>query len=101
MSATTGLPRTLHPGEVDTRLAAPLGDLVAALVAIVIERVAPPAIDPVERLLSVSAAAQHLGVSRTTTYQLIGSGELRSLKVRGRRLVPTSAIIDVAEGRTR
>jgi excisionase family DNA binding protein len=47
-----------------------------------------------ERLLSVAAAAQQLGVGRSTVYQLIAAGQLRSTVVGRRRLVPLSAITD-------
>lgn len=45
----------------------------------------PAAVNP-------DVAAQQLGVSRTTTYRLIREGQLRSLKIGRRRLVPTSEI---------
>lgn len=38
-------------------------------------------------LISVRAAAAALGVSTDTIYRLAGSGELRSIRVRGRRLI--------------
>ena len=37
-------------------------------------------------------AAERLGLGRTKTYELIRTGELRSLKVGRRRLVPLEAI---------
>lgn len=47
-----------------------------------------------DRLRPVDFAASQIGVGRSTTYQLIRTGELRSVKVRGRRLVPESAIAE-------
>jgi hypothetical protein len=35
-----------------------------------------------------------LSVSRSSVFKLIGTGQLRSVKVAGRRLVPEQAIID-------
>ena len=45
-----------------------------------------------ERLFSIDEAAAALHVARSTLYQLIGAGELRSIKVGRRRLVPASSI---------
>jgi len=39
-------------------------------------------------LLTVPQAAAALGLSRATFYRLVQSGQLRTVKVRGRRLVP-------------
>ncbi|MEM9894556.1 MAG: helix-turn-helix domain-containing protein [Actinomycetota bacterium] len=36
---------------------------------------------------SVTETAERLGIGRTLTYRLIGTGELPSIKVAGRRLV--------------
>ena len=44
------------------------------------------------QLHSVEWARQQLGLSRTKTYELIASGQLQSLKVGARRLIPESAI---------
>jgi excisionase family DNA binding protein len=49
-----------------------------------------------DRLLSIQEAAQALGVGRTALYSEIGAGRIRSIKVGRRRLVPASAIIEVA-----
>ncbi|MEM9654350.1 MAG: helix-turn-helix domain-containing protein [Actinomycetota bacterium] len=43
-------------------------------------------------LFSVDQAATVLGIGRTNVYALIGRGELRSVKVGGRRLVPRIAL---------
>lgn len=46
------------------------------------------------RLNSIPDTIDRLGVSRTTVYRLIASGELRSVKVRGRHLVSDAAIAE-------
>ena len=43
-------------------------------------------------LLSVDEAARLLGIGRTVVYRLLSQGDLRSVKVGGRRLVPRSAV---------
>lgn len=46
-------------------------------------------------LLTVEQAAEQLGgVSRSTLYQLLRSGELASVKIGRRRLIPAEAIAD-------
>jgi excisionase family DNA binding protein len=46
-------------------------------------------------LLTVEQAAEQLGgVSRSTLYQLMRSGELASVKIGRRRLIPAEAIAD-------
>ena len=45
-----------------------------------------------EKPLSLDAAADRLGVGRSTTKTLIGSGRLRSLRLGRRRLIPESAV---------
>jgi excisionase family DNA binding protein len=47
---------------------------------------------------SPTEAALVTGLSRNTIYELIGSGQLRSVKVGGRRLIPASAILALVEG---
>ena len=48
-----------------------------------------------ERLLDEKATRQRLGdIGRSLFYELIGSGELRSVKIGKRRLVPEQAICE-------
>lgn len=42
-------------------------------------------------------AGKAIGLGRTKTFELVGSGELPSVRVGRRRLVPVSAIRDYAE----
>lgn len=37
---------------------------------------------------------ERLGIGRSKTYEVLGSGQLRSVKVGRRRLVPESAIVE-------
>ena len=47
-----------------------------------------------ERLHSVEAAATRLGITRRETDRRIVAGELRSVKIGRRRLVPESALVE-------
>jgi excisionase family DNA binding protein len=49
---------------------------------------------------SVSDAAIRLGLSRTTLYELIASGRLRSVKIGKRRLIPRDAQHELLAGLT-
>jgi excisionase family DNA binding protein len=51
---------------------------------------------PERTLLNVEEAAERLGISRTRTYALIGSGELVSVRIGRLRRVPITAIADYA-----
>ena len=51
------------------------------------------------RALRVNEASALYGISRSTIYVLMSRGELRSVKVLGRRLIPRDAIeLMIAEG---
>lgn len=52
-------------------------------------------------LLSVVDAAKALGVSRGSLYELVNGGEIRSLQIGRRRLIPRTALVDFIEGNTR
>lgn len=50
------------------------------------------------KLLTVEQAAEQLGgVSRSTLYHLIRTGELHSVKIGSRRLIPAEAITDFVQ----
>ena len=46
------------------------------------------------QLLSVSEAAEQLGIGRSTAFELIKAGTLRSVKIGSRRLISAQAIAD-------
>jgi excisionase family DNA binding protein len=52
-------------------------------------------------LLSVADAAKALGVSRGSLYDLVNRGEIQSLQIGRRRLVPRKALLDFIDGNTR
>jgi len=81
------------------RLRAAVTELVEALRDEIAVEAHPSGREP-DRLLSIEQAAQALGIGRTALYSEIGAGRVRSVKVGRRRLVPSSAISDVASGRS-
>jgi len=52
------------------------------------------------RMTSVKKAAETLGVTVTTIWNWINSGELRSAKVGGRRLIPVAEVSRIHESRS-
>jgi excisionase family DNA binding protein len=50
------------------------------------------------RLNSVDEAMERLGVGRSTVFGLVRSGQLRSVKVGRRRLIPEQALVDFIDG---
>jgi excisionase family DNA binding protein len=55
-------------------------------------------VPPEMRLHQLDAAMARLGIGRSTLYRLMDSGQLRSVKIGARRLVPESAIVEFIEG---
>lgn len=49
------------------------------------------------RLLAIEEAARQLGVGRTTIFGLVATGDLRTVKIGRRRLVPIEAINELVE----
>lgn len=51
-----------------------------------------------KQLLTVEEASDELGgISRSKTYELIRSGDLRSVQIGRRRLIPKDAVIDFVQ----
>jgi excisionase family DNA binding protein len=50
------------------------------------------------RALSIQEAAKSCGLSRATLYRLIANGQLATLKIGARRLVPIAAIDALLSG---
>ena len=49
------------------------------------------------RLNDLKAVQQRLNVGRSTVFALVASGELRSVKIGRRRLVPETALVEFIE----
>jgi excisionase family DNA binding protein len=75
------------------RLDAALRELADAIRA----EVAAAGVPAPDRLLGIDEAAAMLGLGRSRVYGLIAGGELGSLKVGRRRLIPSSAIREFIE----
>ena len=58
-----------------------------------------PVLKLVKETLSVPEAAAVLGIGDTLAWQLVQTGELRSVKLGRRRLVPRAALDDLLTGR--
>ena len=84
-------------GAMSDRLTTAMIELVAALRAEIATERHPSQREP-DHLLSIEQAARALGVGRTALYSEIGAGRVRSVKVGRRRLIPSSAISEVASG---
>jgi excisionase family DNA binding protein len=85
-------------GPMSDRLSTAVIELVAALRDEIATERRPSGREP-DRLLSIEQAARALGIGRTALYSEIGARRIRSIKVGRRRLVPSSAISEVASGR--
>jgi excisionase family DNA binding protein len=58
--------------------------------------------EPVQRqTLSLDEAARYLGVGRSTLYVMARDGELPTVQIRRRRLVPKQALDDLLKGAKR
>jgi hypothetical protein len=84
------------PADAEYRVRAAVAELANALVALAaVER--RPATAPVE-LVSVAEFARRAGIGRSSAYLAVADGTLRSVKLRGRRLVPASELVRLAAG---
>ena len=88
-----------EPDLVSHRLRAAVMELVEALRDEIAIEARPSAREP-DRLLSISEAARALGIGRSALYSEISARRIRSVKVGRRRLVPSSAISEIASGRS-
>jgi len=79
------------------RLEAAIAELVASLEELV--EVAARTDDRPPELLSIEEAGRRLAVGRTSLYDEIGAGRLRSIKVGRRRLIPAGAIAEFIASR--
>jgi excisionase family DNA binding protein len=43
--------------------------------------------------LSIETAGKLIGISRPSVYPLMASGELESIRIKGRRLIPTRSVV--------
>lgn len=68
---------------------------VAELVAALREEVTSTLEAPPE-LLDISSACARMGIGRSLLYSAIGRGEVRSIKIGRRRLIPAGALADFA-----
>ena len=80
----------------EQRIRQAVGELADAIVAAVAEIDAPGAPD---RLYSVREAAEMTSLGRTALYQALGSGRVRSVTVGRRRLISSSTIRELAQGK--
>jgi hypothetical protein len=81
---------------VSDRLALALADLVDALRAEIATEARPADPAPVE-LLSVREFARRASIGRSSAYLGVADGSIRSIKIRGRRLVPASELARLAQ----
>jgi excisionase family DNA binding protein len=88
---------TNEPDLMSDRLRAAVMELVEALRDEIAVEARPSEREP-DGLLSIAQAARALSIGRTALYSEIAAGRIRSVKVGRRRLVPSSAISEVASG---
>lgn len=50
---------------------------------------------PERRTYTVTEAARLLGISRSTAYECVRSGEIQSLRFRSRIVIPAAAVADL------
>lgn len=48
-------------------------------------------------LLSIAEAARRLGIGRSLLYSMIGAGQVRTVKLSRRRLIPSDVLADIAK----
>ena len=83
----------------EDRVHAAVRELADALLAAARESRPPVPSAPIE-LLSPAAFARRASLSRSSLYLALAKGDIRSLKVRGRRLIPASEISRLTDAAT-
>ena len=78
------------------RLALALAELADALRAEIAAESRPADAAPVE-LVSVAEFARRAGIGRSSAYLAVSDGTLRSVRLRGRRLIPASELARLAD----
>lgn len=58
----------------------------------------PGLAERVARLHDIESVMERVNLGRSTVFSLLASGQLRSVKVGRRRLIPESAIVDFING---
>jgi excisionase family DNA binding protein len=83
------------PPDAETRVRAALTELGEALIELARQK--PPATTSPVELVSVAEAARRAGIGRSSMYLEVQAGRIRSVRVRGRRLVPAAELTRLAE----
>lgn len=81
------------------RLDAALAELAAAIRDEFAATAAQRAPDGPPALLSIAETARRLAIGRSALYGLIAAGDLRTIKVGRRRLVPADALAEFVQAR--
>jgi hypothetical protein len=81
----------------EARVRAAVEELADALLAAVRETAAPARVAAPVELVSVAEFARRAGLGRSSAYLSVADGSVRSVKVRGRRLVPASELARLAD----
>ena len=81
----------------EDRVRAAVEELAEALLAVARESQAPPRNAAPVELVSVAEFARRAGIGRSSAYLGVADGSLRSVRIRGRRLLPASELARLAE----
>jgi len=82
--------------DLEARVHAAAAELANAIVAMAVAERQPRRAATVE-LLSVASFAKKTSLGRSTVYLGVADGSIRTVKIRGRRLVPSSELDRLAE----
>jgi hypothetical protein len=81
----------------EARVRAAVEELADALLAVARESAAPSRVAAPVELVSVAEFARRAGIGRSSAYLAVSDGTLRSVRLRGRRLVPASELARLAD----